>query len=276
MKLNNFWTRIISGIGLIAVTVTLFWLGSWGLALFSALVAVLGMSEFFALTGVSDKRIIRLSLIDTGLITLLHPIKLTDWGPYVLVVLMSFIVGLLAFLWKTKHESFKDIARAHAYLTVPLSLLQINSFDAGGHYNYLLPLFLMVLVWSSDSWAYVSGKLFGKHKLAPSISPGKTWEGLIGGSILTAATAYFFAYYLLSTPSPTGVGLWFHSTWTPYYSILLGLLVSVFGTLGDLFASSLKRAAGVKDSGNLIPGHGGILDRFDAFIFAIFIMNILG
>ena len=114
------------------------------------------------------------------------------------------------------------------------------------------------LVWSSDSWAYAAGKLFGRTKLAPSISPGKTWEGFLGGAVLTAVTSWAFNLYVLNSTSQ----------FTDINAVLLGLFIATFGTLGDLFESSLKRKAGLKDSGNIIPGHGGMLDRFDAFLFA--------
>jgi len=137
-----------------------------------------------------------------------------------------------------------------------------------------LPIMLMVLVWSSDSWAYVAGKLFGKHKLAPTISPGKTWEGLIGGTILSGLTGYLIVTYLLA-PNGGLIGSTEFHTFTPLKGIILGIAVSIFGTMGDLFESSLKRKAGVKDSGNVLPGHGGMLDRFDAFLFAVVVFTIV-
>ena len=110
---------------------------------------------------------------------------------------------------------------------------------------------LFVLIWSSDSFAYFSGRLFGKHKMAPKISPKKTWEGFAGGVILTLIFAYF-----IEQRFPDLRGNW----------IVVGLLVAIFAPLGDLVESQLKRNFGVKDSGNIIPGHGGILDRLDSFI----------
>lgn len=110
---------------------------------------------------------------------------------------------------------------------------------------------LFVLIWSSDSFAYFSGRLFGKHKMAPTISPKKTWEGFAGGVILTLLLSYF-----IHTKADTLNGNW----------MVVGLLVAIFAPLGDLVESQLKRLFGVKDSGNIIPGHGGILDRLDSFI----------
>ena len=110
---------------------------------------------------------------------------------------------------------------------------------------------LFVLIWSSDSFAYFFGRLFGKHKMAPKISPKKTWEGFIGGVICTLILGFFIEQYL-----PEMRGNW----------LIIGFLVSIFAPLGDLVESQLKRTFGVKDSGNIIPGHGGVLDRLDSFI----------
>lgn len=110
---------------------------------------------------------------------------------------------------------------------------------------------LFVLIWSSDTFAYIAGRLFGKHKMAPIISPKKTWEGFAGGVILTLLFSFFVEKYY-----PELRGNW----------MIVGLLVSIFAPLGDLVESQLKRSFGVKDSGNIIPGHGGVLDRLDSFI----------
>ena len=116
-------------------------------------------------------------------------------------------------------------------------------------------LLVFVLLWANDTFAYLTGRLLGKHKLFERISPGKTIEGSIGGLVFTLAGIIVFSHYV------DWLSLW--------QAIGLGLIAVVFGTLGDLCESMLKRQAGVKDSGNLIPGHGGILDRFDSVLFAM-------
>jgi phosphatidate cytidylyltransferase len=130
------------------------------------------------------------------------------------------------------------------------------------------PLYLlsaMALVWIADIGAYASGKAFGKHKLAPSISPGKSWEGAIGGAIavlvLSALTVLFGGAALADT-FPVRVQARFG--WLALAALLV--LVSAASVVGDLFESQLKRRAGVKDSSRLLPGHGGVLDRIDALI----------
>lgn len=117
-------------------------------------------------------------------------------------------------------------------------------------------LYVMLLVWGMDSSAYMLGKLFGNHKLAPKVSPGKTWEGLFGGLITSAVIGWLFARYVPLNIAPETLLI---------YSVLT-LLAAV---LGDLVESMLKREAGIKDSGCLIPGHGGILDRIDSLTAAV-------
>jgi phosphatidate cytidylyltransferase len=136
------------------------------------------------------------------------------------------------------------------YLAIPFSIAL--SIDA----KLLLAIF--VIIWSSDSFAYLAGKNFGKHKLAEKISPKKTIEGLAGGMAGSIIVAFLLHKY---TDFVTNLSL--------INFILLALIIVIFGTLGDLLESKFKRQAGVKDSGNIIPGHGGILDRLDSFILAV-------
>ncbi len=130
--------------------------------------------------------------------------------------------------------------------------------DAGLYYV----IFALLIVWSTDTGAYFIGRQFGKHKLAPHVSPNKTVEGFIGGIICALVIAGGF-YYFADLPLSITV-------------ILLGLVVlSIFGQLGDLVESALKRYYGVKDSGKILPGHGGILDRFDSLLFVLPLLHIL-
>lgn len=126
-----------------------------------------------------------------------------------------------------------------------------NHYDS---YNPNILLGAFILVWVNDSFAYLVGKNFGKQKLFPSISPKKTVEGFLGGLLFACISSYFIAKYTYTLGS---------SEW-----LILAIIVSVFGTLGDLIESKYKRQAGVKDSGVIMPGHGGLLDRLDSIIFA--------
>ena len=125
-------------------------------------------------------------------------------------------------------------------------------------YHLEYPLMVFIFIWSSDTFAYLVGRALGKHPLHSALSPKKTWEGFLGGTILTAVIGYFlFQSWHISSPIMGAV---------------LGALMSVFGTAGDLFESALKRKANVKDSGNFLPGHGGALDRFDSFFFGVILV----
>lgn len=140
------------------------------------------------------------------------------------------------------------------YAGTPFSLLHLLAFH-GGYYNYQIVLGIMLLLWANDTGAYLVGASIGKHKLLPKISPNKTWEGSLGGILLSMAVSSLLARYF------DVLGGW---TW-----IGVGGIVAVAGTTGDLVESMFKRSAGVKDAGRLIPGHGGVLDRFDSFLLAI-------
>ena len=138
------------------------------------------------------------------------------------------------------------------YVAIPFGYaLGLPTFLPNQMYFTWEAFMLFVLIWSSDSFAYFCGRLFGKHKMAPTISPKKTWEGYIGGVVCTVILGYF-----IEMKMPEMKGNW----------MVVGLLVAIFAPIGDLIESQLKRTFNVKDSGKIIPGHGGVLDRLDSFI----------
>ena len=141
------------------------------------------------------------------------------------------------------------------YLLVAELYLKQKGYVA---FNTLLPLSIFIFLWVNDSGAYCVGSLLGRHKLFPRISPGKSWEGSIGGAVFVLAAAYAISYFL-DTDQMLAMPVW----------LGLGLVVVVFGTWGDLVESLFKRTLGIKDSGNILPGHGGMLDRFDSSLLAI-------
>ncbi len=167
-----------------------------------------------------------------------------------LSLILIAIVTLFLFSEELEYNSGKLIFTViYASLTFSYALA-LPYFNTENEFT-LEPFFLFILIWSSDSFAFFAGKLFGKHKMAPSISPKKTWEGFAGGVLLTLIFSF-----CIERQFPELRGNW----------IITGFLVAVFAPLGDLVESQLKRQFGVKDSGNIIPGHGGILDRLDSFI----------
>lgn len=137
------------------------------------------------------------------------------------------------------------------YVAVPITIIQYLFFT---EYNPFLVLSIFFIIWMNDSAAYVIGSLLGKHKLAPKISPNKTWEGAIGGLVASLVLVWLLPHSYLP--------------FTALERTFLALIVVIFSTLGDLFQSKLKRSVDIKDSGDILPGHGGILDRIDSMLFA--------
>ena len=179
------------------------------------------------------------------------------------VIVTSFLFFpfiFLAFIYElftgsaTPFQNVATIVLGMIYIGAPFALLDFIAFN--GDQFYAKTVFgLLVLTWMNDTGAYLIGSRFGKHKLLPRISPGKTWEGTLGGVVVTFLVAFLLCFF----ENVHRLIDWF---------VLAGI-VSVFGTMGDLIESMLKRSVGVKVSGNLMPGHGGVLDRFDAFIFLL-------
>ena len=160
-------------------------------------------------------------------------------------------------LYSNSQEPFGNIAYIVLglfYIGIPFALVSFIAFD-GDVFYYRVVFGLLLLTWVNDTGAYLVGSQFGKTPLFPRISPNKTWEGSIGGAV----TCILFGYVLHLLFDEIGLIQW----------LVLATIVGVFGGIGDLVESMLKRSVGVKDSGNLLPGHGGLLDRFDAFIFVI-------
>ncbi len=176
-----------------------------------------------------------------------------------------FALSAIVQLWKQSDQPFRDAAYSMVpllYIGLPLSLMLALVPDAGAR----VVLMLVLMVWLNDSGAYIGGSLFGKHKMWERHSPGKTWEGTAFGVLATVLVAVF-------------VGPWIQPAVAWYHWLALGLICSVIDTLGDLVESMLKRSVGMKDSGNIMPGHGGFLDRFDSLLiimpFAFAYINLI-
>ncbi|WP_428075551.1 phosphatidate cytidylyltransferase [Candidatus Avelusimicrobium luingense] len=137
---------------------------------------------------------------------------------------------------------------------IPWSLAHLINLRDIPQYGEYLTLFMMITIWVSDTGAYFSGRFFGRHKLNTEVSPKKTWEGAIGGTLLAIGAAVLMQHLFLPTYMSVKTAIW------------LGLLVAIIGQVSDLAESVLKRSAGVKDSSSLLPGHGGFLDRFDSYL----------
>lgn len=179
--------------------------------------------------------------------------------PYLLLI----IYLLISELYKKQPNPVNNWAysmMSQVYIALSFSLLNVLAYHSDSatsisQYNPILPLSIFIFNWVNDTGAYCTGMLFGKHRLFERISPKKSWEGSIGGAVFSMIAAYILSLYFPFLNTIEWLGL--------------GLVVVVFGTWGDLTESLLKRTLGIKDSGNILPGHGGMLDRFDSTILAI-------
>jgi phosphatidate cytidylyltransferase len=209
------------------------------------------------------------------------PILISGAMIYIIISLYSLTYIEAKFLWlilpliilqasiqvlSGKNEALKRIATdisGIALIVIPLALLNIflNPMAIPEYHTPWLLLGMFVILWTHDTFAYLTGSLFGKHPLYKAISPKKTWEGSIGGFGFALIAAY-----IISVFSPE------LETW---HWFIIAVIITVFGTIGDLAESLLKRQADAKDSGKLLPGHGGILDRFDSVLFVSPIVLII-
>lgn len=242
------------------------------LAVFGLFLAI-ALYEFFRMVNNSCGRVCKIFQIVSGLaiyfsfFLFLKEISLVAFpfaiAAYILVLFLSTIFINRKDIIQTTAFSLLG----HIYITLPLSILLFISQRYGdiiGNYKNLFVLAIFVLIWINDTAAFLFGSMFGKHRLIERISPKKSIEGFISGIAFSVIAAIISSIYFQSI----SVYLW----------IAIGLITPVFASLGDLFESLLKRTFGVKDSGNLIPGHGGILDRIDSLLIvfpAIFLFLLL-
>lgn len=269
--MNNFVVRTITGVLFVAIIVAGF-LDPTGMVALFALVTGLTVWEFTGLVneraGVTVNRFI--STVAGVYFFLAMAGTCSGFTPSTVFIpyLITIVYLLIAELYARQEDPIHDWAytmMSQMYVALPFSLLNMLAFRAapeGVMYVYTLPLSVFVFLWINDSGAYCCGSLLGRHKLFPRVSPGKSWEGSIGGGVFVIAAAVL-VWYLTDTygMNPTGM--------TALEWIGLGLTVVVFGTWGDLVESLFKRTLGIKDSGNILPGHGGMLDRFDSSLLAI-------
>ena len=272
-KQSNFITRAIFGILFVVVMVGSFTRPDFMVGLF-AIITGLTIWEYTGLVnsikGVSVNRLIStiagiyfflaVAGIELGMVR-----GFVIFVPYILCV-VYLLVAELYLKNENPIHSWAYTMLGQMYITLPLSLINILAFGSGdaeemAEPNMLLPLSIFILLWTNDTGAYCTGSLFGKHKLFLRISPGKSWEGSIGGGVLSLIVAGLIGYWANSNGEVQSLNI---PVW-----IGLGLVVVVFGTWGDLVESLFKRTIGVKDSGKILPGHGGMLDRFDSSLLAI-------
>ncbi|MBQ6768595.1 MAG: phosphatidate cytidylyltransferase [Prevotella sp.] len=275
--MKNFIIRAITGILFVAVVVTCF-LDPRAMVLLFALVTGLTIWEFTGLVNERESVTVNRFICTVAgvyfFLAMAYFCSDVYGGSAKSVVFIPYLVTivylLVAELYAKQPDPINNWAYtmlSQMYIALPFSLLNVLAFTATPDgrimFNTILPLSVFVFLWMNDTGAYCVGSLLGRHKLFPRISPGKSWEGSVGGAIVVLLVAWAIHYFLLD-PDHTGKAMLSLIEW-----LGLGLVVVIFGTWGDLVESLFKRTLGIKDSGNILPGHGGMLDRFDSSLLAI-------
>lgn len=250
--MSNFISRTITGVIFVIVLAGSVILSPYAAGTLFLILAVMAYYEFLqmqnaprSVAGYLSGIIIYLLIFYTGR-SILSPVYLLTILPVLSILL------LFSSKEKPRFTSFWGIV--YTFLPFALIILLTNPTLQKNGFEPFILLGFFVLVWINDVFAYLTGRLLGKHKLWERVSPKKTWEGALGGLLFTVAAAYFAGGWV-TLPGK--------ADWT-----VIAILVVVSGIAGDLFESALKRKAGIKDSGNILPGHGGVLDRFDAMLFS--------
>ena len=257
-------TRIITAVVGLAIFIPLIVYGHWPLTIAAIALGIVAMSEILAM-----KRMFLISfeaiVSYLGVALLILPDSWLDFLPSVATRWFAFYFLVILLLLHTVIRKQRFTFDDAGVLTLAMLYIGLGFryFVEARAVNFQTLLYGMLIVWITDSGAYLIGRKIGKNKLAPKISPNKTWEGSIGG---TGFATILIAIYLHFIP----VG----GSFIPM--VCLTLILSIMGQFGDLIESSLKRFYGVKDSGKILPGHGGILDRFDSMLIVMPMMHLLG
>lgn len=274
--MNNLLKRAITGIVYVLSVIVALFIHPMITAIYFFVVAMIGLWEFYNIVsqkdGIKPNTIIGILLAIviymtfvyiTGFDCELNVLRYVGIFCF-LAIIPTLIVLFVVELYRNRATAFVNIAYTLLgviYVVIPLALTNLIIHTDGQTLSFNLvytPMVLMsvfIFAWSNDTFAYLTGIKFGKHKLFERISPKKTWEGWIGGFVFTIIAAVIVSYFTDSLST--------------FDFIVIAVITSVIGTFGDLIESMLKRQVGVKDSGNILPGHGGILDRFDILLLVL-------
>ncbi len=268
LNLKTLAVRSLSGSVFVVVLVgSLLW-NYYSFSVFFFVTALIGLNEFYKLSEKLEAKPYKAAGFIAAVLTYVSFVNFdfvcnnsqqSNWLPS-LIILMPFFVFAVA-LFSKKPKPIQNTLYTICgiiYSVLPFALLHhivISKNNLSAEFTYYphILLGIIFLIWSNDTFAYLGGSIFGRHKMIERISPGKTWEGTIFGVIVTFGISFLIQHYLIGDE-----GL----IWP-----MLGVLIPILATIGDLVESMLKRQAGIKDSGSIMPGHGGVLDRFDSLIF---------
>lgn len=254
-------TRAITGFFFVIVMLASVLLGHYVFGIFYLLLSAFALYEFYGLVKQTGIKPNQSAGIVYGVLVYavfaLITYKNTPANHKLLFILMLTSGGIFfQELFKKSEAPFTNIAYTFTgiiYAIVPFTFFHALAY-LGGSFNFHIPLAFLIMLWANDTGAYLSGYFFGRTKLFERHSPKKTWEGFVGGVIISALAGYIISIYYRDLAA---------DRW-----ITMAVLIGCFGTLGDLVESMFKRSINVKDSGGLLPGHGGLLDRFDGLLLS--------
>jgi phosphatidate cytidylyltransferase len=257
---NNLVTRTITGLIYGIVVIGSIILGKTSFATLGLIFTAIGLYEFFTIHLNNGLHPLRNSGVASGMALFLAVFFFADnlLDPkFFLFTIILFLALFVIEMYRNKTDPFANIAVTLLgifYIAVPVSFMNLLVFPGlDGIYNPYTLIMIFGLIWAFDTGAYMSGVAFGKHRLFPRLSPKKSWEGVVGGVVLTILVAL-------------GISHFYHPV-DQAGMVIMGLLTAIGATFGDLAESMLKRSMNIKDSGKLLPGHGGILDRIDSLLF---------
>jgi phosphatidate cytidylyltransferase len=258
--LKELLLRTLTGIALIVLVAGSILLGPLTFSSVLLLVYLLGLRELFELLQKRDLSIRWLRALPGALLLIIVYVVFQ----YELSLLWFLLPPALWLISALRGGITLSGTLAFLWLAIPLSSFLALGWMEESRFHFNLPLSIIALVWINDTFAYLTGSVLGKHKMTPVLSPGKTWEGFAGGTMITLLAGWI----IWNLTGMATLWSWFG----------ISLLVSILGLAGDLFESGLKRTVKVKNTGDLLPGHGGILDRFDSLFFiapAVLILVVL-
>jgi len=257
--MTNFWQRSITGVLFAFVLISAILINSFTFAILFLIIEIFALLEFYKFSTKSNTKPQKIygSILGGYIFIAGYIWQLYDWGFYLTILIIPLISIVFIFeLFRNKKQPLLNISATLLgllYVSLPLSLLNHIAF-INEAYNSKIILGIILLIWLTDTGAYIFGVTLGRHKLFERISPKKTWEGFIGGLLVAVSGSFLITKYLQTYP---------YQVWA-----IMAFIIVVFGTLGDLVESMIKRSLDIKDSGKVLPGHGGILDRFDSLLFA--------
>lgn len=245
--MRSLFIRAISGLIVVILTFFVLITGGRNLSFFTFLLSVIGLNEFY--NAISNKGIKPIKIV--GFIScigfLLNSLGV-EWATLLLIFIFGIIGLLLSWILRKETHLIDIIVTFFSIFYIPFLIQHIIYLD-----DTIFIWLIFIFAWGTDTFAYLSGSLFGKHKLCPKLSPKKTIEGSIGGILGAGIITFLYARYFNLSPVVT--------------FILISVFGSIISQIGDLVASKIKRITGIKDFGFIMPGHGGILDRFDSILF---------